>query len=107
MKITNIGALIQKYKEEEKLSMESLSNLTGISKMSLYKYIRSDIENMSVNNLIKLMDALNISPVELFRDDAKPSAKSIEHELLADYASKLSPEQVSELLQIAKIIFKK
>ena len=107
MKITNIGSLIQKYKEEERLSMVDLSNLTGITTMSLYKYIRSDIENMSVKNLIKLMDALNISPVELFRDDAKPSANSIEHELLTDYASKLSPEQVSELLQIAKIIFKK
>ncbi|MBP3906948.1 MAG: helix-turn-helix transcriptional regulator [Peptostreptococcaceae bacterium] len=47
------------------LSLEQLAEKTGISRITLSKYEKGDCDSMTLKNLKKLVNALNLTPEEI------------------------------------------
>lgn len=62
---------IKKYRTELNLSLKDLAKLTGISSSSLQRYETSDGGNLSIDNMITISSALNVSPLALIGLESK------------------------------------
>jgi transcriptional regulator with XRE-family HTH domain len=74
---TVIGTNLKNLRKERQLSLESLSQLTGVS-ISTLGEIERGVTNPTITNLWKIADGLKISLTELIREDS-PSISIVYH----------------------------
>lgn len=61
----NIGQKIQEVLKEQNKTLSELAEISGISEKLLYKIINRKVNSISIDAIIKITNALNISPTEL------------------------------------------
>lgn len=62
------GTLIKKIREQKKITQEEIARQMGISQ-NAYSKIENNITQLTVNHVKRISAALDISPVELLKDD--------------------------------------
>ena len=65
-----IGKRINEVRRSKCISQEKLAELTGLSKSYIYK-IEAGCRNLTVQTLLKLAEALEMSVAEMFRDECE------------------------------------
>ena len=61
----NVGERIKQRRKELKMSADALSERVGVSRSTIFRYEKGDIEKVGPEVLKKIADTLNISPAEL------------------------------------------
>jgi transcriptional regulator with XRE-family HTH domain len=61
----NVGERIKQRRKELKMSADELSERVGVSRSTIFRYEKGDIEKVGPEVLKKIADTLNISPAEL------------------------------------------
>lgn len=59
---------VRKYRTEQKLSIQDLAKLTGISERYIKRIEKIEIKNIALTKMLKIADALNI-PLTSFTKD--------------------------------------
>ena len=99
------GERIKDLRIKRRLTADQLAELVGVNRATIYRYESGDIENMSVDVLKPLAEALHTTPVALMGwDDAStPEVKDLasdEISLLSDFRQ-LSEDGQIKLLDYA------
>ncbi|MGL2273137.1 helix-turn-helix domain-containing protein [Oenococcus oeni] len=63
----NIGANIKRIRKSENLTQEQLAELSNLSTNFISRIERSESQNIGVNHLIAIVDALHVDIKELFQ----------------------------------------
>lgn len=88
------GTLIKKIREQKKITQGAIARQMGISQ-NAYSKIENNITQLTVNHVKQISAALDVSPIELLKDDFeihKPlslEAQSITREALIIHLEKL------------------
>lgn len=61
----NVGEKIKLRRKELKISADDLANAVGVSRSTIFRYEKGDIEKVGPEVLKKIADKLRISPAEL------------------------------------------
>lgn len=61
----NVGAKIKLRRKELKISADDLADAVGVSRSTIFRYEKGDIEKVGPEVLKKIADKLRISPAEL------------------------------------------
>ena len=89
-----IGKIIKKRRKRLNLSADKLGERIGKDRSTIYRYERGDIENLSVEVLGSLADALQLSIPELLGlEDVKPLPSFREYRYLTDVTLEALAEQ--------------
>lgn len=94
----SIGHKLQRIRKDKGLSIYQLESLSKVNKSTISR-IESNENSPTVETLLKLCDALEISIIDLFDNDILPT----DILNLINTAKKLSPKQrqkVTELLEL-------
>lgn len=67
--VSNVKLRIREILDEKKVSVYQLSNLTGISSACIHNWYSKRNYVPNLNTLLKVCEALEISPAELFRQE--------------------------------------
>ncbi len=67
--VSAVKLRIREILNEKKISIYQLSNLTGISSACIHNWYSKRDYVPNLDTLLKVCDALEISPTELFRED--------------------------------------
>lgn len=70
-----LGKRLKSILEEKGITILELSQITGISKNTLYAITKRDNDTMKYENLKKIADALNMTPDEIVNYDSSKSLK--------------------------------
>ena len=86
------GKMIKLRRKELGMNAEALAAKCGLSPATIYRYESGDIENMGIDKLIPIADALHTTPAYLmgWEDAPKSSAAAPADELSAAPADELS-----------------
>lgn len=57
--------IIKVARVKKNLSLEQLSEMTGVSRVTLSKYEKGDCSSMTLKTLKKLVNVLNLTPEEI------------------------------------------
>lgn len=68
-----LGKRLKSILEEKGITILELSQITGISKNTLYAITKRDNDTMKYENLKKIADALNMTPDEIVDYDVSKS----------------------------------
>lgn len=122
--------LIKKRREELGLTLEQVGDFVGVGKSTVRKWESGLIKNMRRDKLSKLADILNLSPLDLMKDDNssqwgddeanieylqdKPELLDLYNEIrskdeifiLFDKVKDLEPEDVESVLSVVNTIRK-
>lgn len=63
----NIGGNIRKYRKEKKITQKQLAELIDKNVRTIQKYENGEIENIPVNTLIDISEALNVTYTDLIK----------------------------------------
>lgn len=89
-KIRKIREALYKARISKGLSAEKLAKLVGVSKTTIYRYEKGQIEKMPMQILTKLAKVLNISPAFIAGLDSEPSlSKTISNNKINILPSKI------------------
>lgn len=89
-KIRKIRKALYKARISKGLSAEKLAKLVGVSKTTIYRYEKGQIEKMPMQILTKLAKVLNISPAFIAGIDSEPSlSKTISNNKINILPSKI------------------
>lgn len=72
----NISENIKKYRKERGMTQQQLSELCGVPAISLGRYERGE-RNPSIDTLIKIAEALDITIEKLINSSIEPTPKPI------------------------------
>ena len=61
----NVGEKIKLRRKELKISADDLADAVGISRSTIFRYEKGDIEKVGPEVLKKIADKLNVSPADL------------------------------------------
>jgi phage transcriptional regulator len=64
-KIMNVGERIKLRRKELKISADTLAERVGVSRSTIFRYEKGDIEKVGPEVLKKISETLNISPADL------------------------------------------
>lgn len=75
-----IGERIKEKRKELGLSLEQLATKLGKNRSTIYRYENGDIENMPLDILVPIADALNVTPAYLmgWDNDEEDTRKKID-----------------------------
>ncbi len=96
------GNMIKKIREMRKMTQEEVAKQMGISQ-NAYSKIENNITQLNVNHIRQISTALNVSPLDLLKDDFeihKPlslQAQSITREVLVMHLDQLKEMLHSKL----------
>lgn len=76
-----IGSKLKTVLQEQNIKVNELARKTGISAQTLYSLIKRDTNNLNVDVLLTICDALDV-PIEVFLDVSKSSLSPTAEELL-------------------------
>ena len=74
----NVGERIKLRRKELKISADTLAERVGVSRSTIFRYERGDIEKVGPEVLKKISETLNISPADLmgWEDEAEQTAET-------------------------------
>lgn len=114
----NVGERIKLRRKELKISADTLAERVGVSRSTIFRYEKGDIEKVGPEVLKKISETLNISPADLmgWEDEAKneigSSASSYYSETetpqfraIQRKAKSLSVEDQERLIQLMQLTF--
>ena len=90
------GTRIKKKRTEMGLSQEQLGDLIGVSKVAVWGY-ENGTKTPKVDNFLKLVDVLNLTPDELLERDVNVVCEGVD-----TYSFKLSKKEVELIKKIRK-----
>jgi transcriptional regulator with XRE-family HTH domain len=104
LSMENFGSWLLQELEKRNWSQSDLVRASGISRGTLSNIISGN-RGIGEKSLIAIADALNISPITIFRKTGllPPGSESVTFEDWQFILSQLSPEDEAELRQIAEI----
>jgi transcriptional regulator with XRE-family HTH domain len=109
-----VGQRIKKRRKEIGMSADKLGEIIGKNRATVFRYEKGDIENMPLDILEAIADALLITPQYLmgWEDEEKTATKNdsgmseAKRQLLA-LAESCSEEEASRLLQMLELFLGK
>lgn len=98
----SISTRIKNRRKELKMSVDELAAKLNINRATIYRYESADIENLSINILKPLADALNTTPAYLmgWEDLGNieiPEKDLHQHQHIFDKIHDFSDDEVNEL----------
>lgn len=97
------GKKINETRKKQRITSDKLSDLCGVNPVFI-RQIESGTKLPSVPVLIKICNALHISPDYLLREDLEEN-ELVYMKNLSDTMVNLSPKQLHKLIKIIEIIF--
>lgn len=93
----NVGERIKSRRKELKISADTLAERVGVSRSTIFRYEKGDIEKVGPEVLKKISETLNISPADLmgWENDAK-------NEIGSNAASDYSETDLRKMAENAK-----
>ncbi len=61
----NAGELIRAKRKEKKMTIQEVADHLGVSKMTVSKYERNQIQNLKRDKLISICNLLDINPLDI------------------------------------------
>lgn len=112
---TTIGARIQSRRKELKMGADELAQKIGKSKATLYRYENGDIENVPLDILKPIAEALEVSPAYLMgwkepvegNEKEKPITNdglSEKRKALIEFAQSVPEDKAEMILRVMKSI---
>ena len=68
----NVGERIKQRRKDLKMSADELANSVGVSRSTIFRYEKGDIEKVGPDVLKKIAVKLNVSPADLMGWDDTP-----------------------------------
>lgn len=68
----NVGERIKQHRKDLKMSADELATSVGVSRSTIFRYEKGDIEKVGPDVLKKIADKLNVSPADLMGWDDTP-----------------------------------
>ena len=68
----NVGERIKQRRKDMKMSADELATSVGVSRSTIFRYEKGDIEKVGPDVLKKIADKLNVSPADLMGWDDTP-----------------------------------
>ena len=107
-----IGRTLQLLLDEKNINVNELASMIGVSNQTLYSIIKRDNTKIDIQILIKICDALNVSPEYFYKEYSSSKDMLIlsEHEKNLVRAYRQHPEHhvsIDTLLNIQNIEDKK
>ena len=68
----NVGERIKQRRKDLKMSADELATSVGVSRSTIFRYEKGDIEKVGPDVLKKIADKLNVSPADLMGWDDTP-----------------------------------
>lgn len=104
----NIGEKIKNARLARGLTQEELGAILGVQKSAIAKYENGRVVNIKRSTLIKISDALGISPSELIFENNVPSSVKVElsegEKILLDLFRRVPEEQQTLVLQMIRAV---
>ncbi|MCZ0871254.1 helix-turn-helix domain-containing protein [Peribacillus sp. AS_2] len=100
--MNNLGERLRAIRLEKGISSNQLEHLSGVSQSSISK-IESSIHSPSIENLLKICEALEISIIDLFDDNEEISSDLLN---LINTAKKLSTHQRKKVTEMIESFLK-
>ncbi|EGQ0289258.1 helix-turn-helix transcriptional regulator [Staphylococcus pseudintermedius] len=89
---------------ELNLTLEQVGNMVGVGKSTVRKWETGDIENMKRDKIVKLAEALKVSPSYIMGvEDEKPQQNTLAAHLDGEYTD----EELAEILEFAEFVKQK
>lgn len=101
----SIGRLIQKYREEARLSQEQLAEAVGLSAIFI-SFIERGVKKPSLDKFVEIVNALDITADPLLVGVLKNGYK-IRASKLTDILDTLPPEERNRVLSVVEAMVKK
>lgn len=95
--------IVKAKMKELDLNNDELAKRMGISPSTVGRYLSGEIENMRRDNIIKMSDALNISPITLMGWDVEEDSE--ETIIINRAVSKMSSTKKKQLVKILDAMF--
>lgn len=92
--MNNLGNNIRAARTKQKLTQEKLAELSGLSLNFISRLERTNTNNVSVKNLIKIAEALGVSTTQLLSDQEQVDNGYASVERL-DYLLRNLPEEIA------------
>ena len=107
-----IGRTLQLLLDEKNINVNELATMIGVSNQTLYSIIKRDNTKIDIQILIKICDALNVSPEYFYKEysNSKDMLILSEHEKKLVRAYRQHPEHhvsIDTLLNIQTVEDKK
>lgn len=103
---------MKQRRKELGFSAEKIAELLGVSPATIYRYENGAIDKVPGDRLKPIADALSTTPAYLmgWTDGTSEEPKEPEldenYKILSRNAKKLSPNQLKQLLDMARVMFK-
>ncbi|MFT8413401.1 MAG: helix-turn-helix transcriptional regulator [Oenococcus oeni] len=103
----NIGTNIKRIRKSENLTQEQLAESSNLSTNFISRIERSESQNIGVNHLIAIADALQVDIKELFQQETNESTQklSIHSRTLVEKLSQLDKQTSDEISEAILILF--
>lgn len=96
----NVGEKIKLRRKELKISADDLADAVGVSRSTIFRYEKGDIEKVGPEVLKKIADKLRISPAELMgwsdEASAEPEYTSSDLRKMAENAKTFDGKPLNE-----------
>lgn len=100
-----IGERMREIRKRKKMTLEQVSQLTGISRPTINRYETGAISNIPSDKIEAISNALNVSPAEIMGWDEKPAVPNEELKFaLFGGADDITDEMLQEVIQFAKMV---
>ncbi|MFT8916509.1 MAG: helix-turn-helix transcriptional regulator [Oenococcus sp.] len=96
---TNIGVNIKRIRKGENLTQEQLAEMSDLSTNFISRIERSESQNIGVNHLIRIADALQVNIKEFFQDSFGERTRklSIHSKILIEKLTELDEQTSDEI----------
>lgn len=96
---------IKKRRLELGMTLEEVGNLVGVGKSTVRKWETGDIANMKRDKIVKLADALKVSPSFImgFEDEKETHSTSFSEVLAAHIDDDVTDEEKEDILAYVKM----
>ena len=103
----NLGSNIRKERMKQQITQEKLAEISGLSLNFISRLERTNTNNVSVKNVIKIANALGVPLIELLSSSNKgqvdyPVTQRLNH-MLTNMPKEESEEYASEFINILRI----
>ncbi|PHK50753.1 helix-turn-helix domain-containing protein [Staphylococcus edaphicus] len=97
---------IKKRRLELNLTLEEVGNIVGVGKSTVRKWETGDIENMKRDKIVKLANALKVSPSYImgFEEEPKDEPTTGFETIAAHLDGELTEEQWKKVIEYARFI---
>lgn len=100
MMSSRLGEKIRALRKEQKLTLEKLSTMAGMSKSYLWELENRESQRPSAEKLIALADVLGVSATYFIEDDVRTPEEKHRDEIFFRHYQELEPDDKERLRKI-------